>query len=177
MDSCMFNTNRKHFIINMHSTTQMDSNETMLGLKYPRTLLIYKVYAIKKKKNQSIKQHRTDEKREANVQSSRWVCMKGFLKNTEQPGLAWLGLLHKRKYDTLVSLSLSMYKAMLVCQPAFLKSDRGGALYKPLSFKVMLQNFKTGLQYSKTGRCQRMNCFIHSISLPSSFIFYCFFCP
>lgn len=28
----------------------MDSNEAMLGLKYPRTLLIYKVYAIKKKK-------------------------------------------------------------------------------------------------------------------------------
>lgn len=46
----MFNTNHRHFIIHMHSISQMDSKETMLGLKYPSTPLIYKVYAIKKKK-------------------------------------------------------------------------------------------------------------------------------
>lgn len=53
--------------------------------------------------------------------------MKGSFKNTEQPGLAWLGLLHKRKYDTSVPSSLLMHKAMLVCQSAFLKNDRGVA--------------------------------------------------
>lgn len=34
----------------MHSTAYTDSNVTMLGLKHPSTLLIYKVYAVKKSK-------------------------------------------------------------------------------------------------------------------------------
>lgn len=105
--------------------------------------------------------------------------MKEFLKNTKQPGLAWLGLLHKRKYDASVSSSLLMYKAMLVCQSVFLKmtGEEPNDLYKSLSFKVTCYKPSGQVPYSKTGRCQKMNCFIHSISLPSCFFFCCCNCP